>query len=168
MFKHPPIVNIDMDGVVADFDAFVMKSLGRTFDHAAGPGADKEMWDFLMSVPNMYAKLEPTPYAEELVEMVSSTGLRYRFLTAIPRRATMPTAEDDKREWIARHFPGVPVVIGPFSRDKWKHAFPGDILIDDRADNIDDWNTKGQGHGILHLYKDFENTRTLFNRIIKA
>lgn len=160
--KHLPIVNIDMDGVVADFDAFVIKHLGRTFDHAAGPGSDKEMWDFLMSVPNMYAKLEPTSYANELVEMVRASGLRYRFLTAIPRRATMPTAEDDKREWIAKHFPGVPVVIGPFSRDKWKHAFPGDILIDDRADNIHDWSTKGQGIGILHKINDFANTKHLF------
>ena len=155
-----------MDGVVADFDAFVLKHLGRVFDHASGPGADKEMWDFLMSVPNMYAKLDLTPYAHELVEMVKSTGLRYRFLTAIPRRATMPTAEDDKREWIARHFPGVPVIIGPFSRDKWKHAFPGDILIDDRADNIHDWNTKGRGRGILHHINDFPTTRDIFKSLV--
>lgn len=166
MIKHLPIVNIDMDGVVADFDAFVLKHLGRTFDHASGPGADREMWDFLMSVPNMYAKLDLTPYAHDLVEMVKSTGLRYRFLTAIPRRATMPTAEDDKREWIAKHFPGVPVVIGPFSRDKWKHAFPGDILIDDRADNIQDWIHKGQGRGILHRINDFPATRDVFRSLV--
>ena len=163
---HKPIVNIDMDGVVADFDAFVMSHLGRTFSHSAGPGSDTEMWNFLMSVPNMYAQLALTPYAHELVQMVKDSGLRYRFLTAIPRRATMPTAESDKRQWVEKHFPGVPMVIGPYSGDKWKHAFPGDILIDDRADNISDWNTKGKGRGILHKYDDFPATRDIFKGLV--
>ena len=163
---HKPIVNIDMDGVVADFDAFVLKHLGRTFDHAAGPGSDAEMWNFLTTVPNMYANLEMTPYAKELVEMVRETGLRFRFLTAIPRRTSMPSAENDKREWVEKHFPGVPMIIGPYSADKWKHAFPGDILIDDRKDNIQDWRSKGKGVGILHVYDDFENTKNLFTKAV--
>lgn len=156
------IVNIDMDGVVADFDAFVLENLGRTFEHVSGPGGDKEMWSFLASVPNLYRILKPTVYAEELVDMVKATGLRYRFLTAIPRRTPIPSAEQDKRDWVEQYFPGAEINIGPYSGDKWKWANPGDILIDDRPDNITDWNTKGAGTGIFHKYTDFDATRQKF------
>ena len=156
------IINVDMDGVVADFDAYVLKHLGRTFNHTAGPGEDQEMWDFLKTVPNLYAKLDLTPYAEKLMQTVHNSGLTYRFLTAIPRRTTMPTAQEDKIVWAEKYFPGVKVCFGPYSRDKWKWAKAGDILIDDRADNIDDWITKGKGIGILHKYDDVTSTLEKF------
>jgi diphthamide synthase subunit DPH2 len=55
------------------------------------------------------------------------------------------------------HIP-LPVTIGPYSRDKWKHVKnPGDILIDDRADNIEEWIAAG-GIGILHDTNDGERT----------
>lgn len=52
----------------------------------------------------------------------------------------------------------IKVNIGPFSKDKWKHAKKGDILIDDRPDNIEEWHG-AEGIGILHLYDNFENTK---------
>ena len=167
-----PLVNtifVDMDGVVADFDAFVLREMGRTFDHASGPQEDKEMWDFLSKVPHLYAQLEPTPYAFDLWHLVNTVGAKVEFLTAIPRRTTMPDAETDKRAWVARYFgEHVPVRIGPYSRDKWKHAARNDILIDDRQDNIQDWTVKGEGIGILHIYENFSNTERLFIRAVSA
>jgi hypothetical protein len=60
---------------------------------------------------------------------------------------------------VKKHFgTELPVRIGPFSRDKWKHAKGGDVLVDDRPENIHDWVTKGGGHGILHTdYKSTSN-----------
>jgi hypothetical protein len=152
-------IHVDMDGVVADFDAFVLKHMGRTFEHSSGPGADSEMWDFLQTVDRLYYKLPATSYAKELWDFVNSIGCQVKILTAIPRRTTMPTAEQDKRDWVREYLdPNAYVAIGPYSRDKWKHAKPGDILIDDRPDNIADWITKGNGFGILHDLNDVKST----------
>lgn len=152
-------IHVDLDGVLADFDKFVLQNVGRTFTHNVGPAGDKEMWTFLQNVPNLYFKLELTPYAKEMWELVNSFGANVEILTAIPRRTSMPTAEQDKRDWVAKHFGhDVHVKIGPFSRDKWKHAKPGDILIDDRPDNIREWINNGFGIGIFHEYNDYPKT----------
>lgn len=145
--KHNTIF-LDMDGVLADFDRLVFERVGRTFDRSDG-----EMWNHLVKIDRLYFELEPLPHAFQLWDLAHSLG-RVEVLTAIPRRSTMPWAERDKRAWIVKHF-GVdtPVRIGPFSRDKWKHAAPGDILVDDRHDNIVDWTNKAGGTGIL--FTDF-------------
>ena len=156
-------VFVDMDGVIADFDKLVFDNMGRTFNHMTGPIGDKDMWDFLMTVENLYFKLEPTPYAFDLWKLVNSYAKNVEILTAIPRRESMTTAEQDKRNWVIKHFgPDVKFRIGPYSRDKWTHAIPGDILIDDRHDNIRDWINRGEGIGILHVLDDYENTVNRF------
>ena len=160
-------IYLDLDGVLADFDKFVLTHLGRTFDHKSGP-QDKEMWDYLKSVPNFYLQLEPTPYAQDLVELSYQNSADVQVLTAIPRRASIPSAEQDKIDWVKKvfHSMNLKVNIGPYSADKWKHAKPGDILIDDRIDNIQDWVTKGQGVGILHKYGDYQDTKNKFLRVL--
>ena len=161
-------INVDMDGVVADFDAFVLTHMGRTFSHKAGPGADKEMWNFLAQYERLYFQLPPTPYAEELLQVVMATPAASRqMLTAIPRRANVPTAEQDKIDWMQNRFPHIqiPVTIGPYSRDKWKHVKnPGDVLIDDRDDNIAEWVAAG-GIGILHDVNGGQRTINLLRKL---
>jgi hypothetical protein len=152
-------IYVDLDGVLADFDAFVFANMGRVFTHETGPAGDKEMWEFLASVSNLYYILEPTPYAHELWDHIKSFGSNVEILTAIPRRTTIAEAEQNKRDWVAKHFgTDVKMNIGPYSADKWKHAKPGDILVDDRGDNIRDWINHGFGTGILHVYTDHINT----------
>lgn len=150
---------LDMDGVVADFDRLVLEKMRRTFDHVAGPAGDTEMWDFLSTVDRLYFRLEPTPYAFDLWELANKQAANVEFLTAIPRRTFIASAETDKREWIAKYF-GVEakVRIGPYSADKWKHAQAGDILVDDRSDNIQAWINRGSGIGIYHEYDKYEYT----------
>lgn len=171
LVKFDPKVNtihVDMDGVIADFDAWVMEKMGRTFDHQTGPKDDKEMWAFLAGFPNLYFDLPPMPYAKELWEFVHSVGCPVKILTALPRRSTMPEAESDKRKWFVTHREifgdTVDFNVGPFSRDKWKHAKPGDILIDDRLDNVTAWATKGQGVAVYH--KNLADTITLINEVL--
>jgi hypothetical protein len=40
-------------------------------------------------------------------------------------------------------------MFGPYSKDKKDHCVSGDILLDDRKSNIDEWNQAG-GIGILY------------------
>ena len=160
---------LDLDGVLADFDKFVFDNLGRTFNHMDGPGDDKVMWDFLSSVDRLYLKLEPTPYAQELVDLAFTTGADVEILTAIPRRTSMPTAHIDKIQWVEQYFgPDLKVNIGPYSRDKFKHCkTPGDVLIDDRVDNIQEWINKSMGIGICHFYTDFPGTKAAIHGLMR-
>lgn len=141
----------DMDGVLVDFDAFKKKHLS-----AEAQDDDSVMWPEIARIPNFYRKLKPTVYARQLWAAIKLVGSDRCILTAIPRVTTIPTAADDKRLWVTDHrapiFGGErPAVnIGPHSRDKYKHIkYEGDIIIDDRADNIQQWIDAG-GIGILH------------------
>ena len=150
-----------MDGVVADFNLYVSNVIGRPI------GWDQddltvEEWDSLTKIPNFYRQL---PLIEESVRMVGlcksfSSRVNVEFLTAIPRQTTMPTAKQDKIDWINEYFPGIPVNFGPYSRDKQKWARPGDILIDDKQSNIEEWEAAG-GIPIHHL-----GDYTLTNQLI--
>jgi len=158
-------IYVDMDGVLADFDRFVVESMGRVFDHATGP-EDDDMWNFLKTVPHMYYNLEPTPYAFELWGAVKALGSNVEILTAVPRRHKIVEAEQDKIDWIKKHL-GDDIVVnfGPFSGDKWTHASSGDVLIDDRDDNIRDWINKGMGIGIFHHYRNHHKTLSVLKSL---
>jgi len=154
---------LDMDGVLADFDKLVIEIFGAPFGHERSDEEEKQMWGELMKVDRLYLQLDLMPTARELWEKAHSYGAKVEVLTAIPRKATMPSAEVDKREWIAKHFGEATTVrIGPYSRDKWRHAKRADILVDDRQSNITDWINRGEGIGIF--YDDFARVINVLDR----
>lgn len=153
MTKFDPSYNVihcDQDGVLADFDGYKKENLSEE-----AQTDDDQMWAEIKKIPNFYRKLKATPYARKLWDAIKLCGSDRCILTALPRKTTMPDADTDKRLWTtdkrAPVFGGEKVVVkfGPYSRDKYKHAEPNDILIDDRQDNIDQWIAAG-GIGIFH------------------
>jgi hypothetical protein len=68
----------------------------------------------------------------------------------VPKANDISWAFYDKVIWAQTNFPGIPVMFGPYSKDKWKHCLTGDILIDDRSSNIDEWRAAG-GIAIHHI-----------------
>jgi hypothetical protein len=83
-------------------------------------------------------------------DLARKHGYELRFLTAVPRRNDFPWAFEDKVHWANYHFPDIPVWFGPFSDDKQVRSEPGNVLIDDRASNIDQWRARG---GWAYLYQ---------------
>jgi 5'(3')-deoxyribonucleotidase len=166
--KFNPLTNIiyiDMDGVLADFNKFIIEHTGRPFDYYS-PDGDPEMWDFLESSDHLFLKLDTTPYAYDLIAAAYSITDNVQILTALPTNISMPTAMQDKIDWVEMHFgPDIKVNFGPEAGDKWTHAAPGDILIDDREDNIEDWISKGRSLGILHNIDDYDSTVKLLHAI---
>lgn len=143
---------VDMDGVVADFDTFASDLLGRKIGwHESKFDLTKEEWAMLGAVDRLYYQLPLMPDATKLVAYVKSLSSRVnvQFLTAVPRRTTMPSARDDKQAWVDKYFPGMRMDIGPYSHDKQKWCRPGDILVDDRPSNIQEWADAG-GIAIYH------------------
>lgn len=141
---------LDMDGVVADFDEYAYRTLGVPPSEGIYPD---DVWKKLAANPRIYKELKKTPYADELVGgckiLCKERIWDLKFLTAVPKGNDVPWAFYDKMTWALFFFPDVPVMFGPYSKNKHQHCQPGDILIDDRKSNIDEWIAAG-GIGILH------------------
>jgi 5'(3')-deoxyribonucleotidase len=147
-------IYLDMDGVVADFDEYAARTLGVPPSQGVYPN---EIWNKLASNPRIYQDLIKTPYADQLVFRCSliarQSKFDLKFLTAVPKGNDVPWAFYDKVYWARHNFPTIPVMFGPYSKDKWRHCQPGDILIDDRSSNIDEWRAAG-GIAIHHINID--------------
>lgn len=141
---------LDMDGVVADFNAYADKVLRKKTTSDRWPDPE---WTKLKDNPRLYRDLEKTPEADELVDFCRHYCLERSynllFLTAVPKNNDVHWAFYDKVIWVQIHYPDIPVMFGPYSHDKHVHCVPGDILIDDRTSNITEWNA-AEGIGILH------------------
>jgi hypothetical protein len=155
---------LDMDGVVADFDAYAYLTLGLSPSEGIYPNSE---WEKLRSNPRLYRDLEKTPYADELVFQCSVFAKRnkfdLKFLTAVPKDNDLPWAFYDKFKWVEKNgFSNIPIMFGPYSKDKHMHCKTGDILIDDRTSNIEEWIAAG-GYGILHRTSYEHTLEELFN-----
>lgn len=158
-------IYLDMDGVVADFDKFVKEFLKTDKTSHSWP---KGTWDKIATNQRLYRDLDKTPEADQLVqrckEICHKKNWRLLFLTAVPKDDDMPWAFYDKVNWVQKHYPDIPVHFGPYSHTKWRHCIPGDILIDDRPGNIEDWSQVG-GNAILHR-GDIMETLNQLNKLV--
>jgi len=161
-------INLDMDGVVADFNTWCGNLLGRPISWEGRDLSDDE-WIVVGQQDHAYGQLSLIPESVELVNLAKELASKYdyglRFLTAVPRRTTMPEAEQDKKDWAERHFPGIPVEIGPFSKDKQNWCSPLDILVDDKRSNVTEWFFKG-GISVYHT-GNWPATLANFEKAIK-
>ena len=150
--KPQKIIHLDLDGVIFNMTKRVKELLGKTLDEFS---SRQEAWDKLNKHQDIFQNLELMPDAEALVDGVTKfareNGYKVEVLTAIPLMTKMPYAALHKEESVKRHFGhlGWKFKIGPHAKDKQNHCKPGDILIDDSDQNIDQWNAAG-GIGILH------------------
>lgn len=143
---------LDMDGVVADWQSRVCELIGQPLPE--GQHWPDEHWKSLIQFQRFYSELPVMRDARYLVQqsqlLAQTHGYELRFLTAVPRRNDFPWAFEDKVHWANRNFPGIPVWFGPYSDDKQIRSAPGNILIDDRDSNVDQWRQQG---GWAYLYK---------------
>lgn len=147
-------IYIDMDDVVADFMGYARSYLKLHWNQ--GEMVPEREWRKLTDNQRLYQDLPVKEGAQELVNWCKSYAEKHNcglyFLTAVPHNNDVPWAFYDKVIWAQLHFPGIPVFFGPYSHDKWQRCTPGDILIDDRRSNNEEWNRQG---GRAHLYKEW-------------
>jgi hypothetical protein len=145
------VIYIDLDGVLADFDGKVLEVTGRPSSSYKTETEKLAAWEQLVTVDDLFGSLELLPGALDLWAHVNALGAPVKILTALPSLLAYPQAEAQKRRWVERHLgPEVTVLFGPYAADKWRHAAPADILIDDQIDNVVQWISRGHGIGILH------------------
>ena len=154
---------LDMDGVVADFDEYAARTLGIPPSSGIYPD---EVWYKLASNERLYRDLIKTPYADQLVDeckdLAATKGYNLLFLTAVPKGNDVKWAFYDKVIWAQNYFPDIPIHFGPFSKNKWQHCQPSDILIDDRLSNIEEWRVAG---GIAIHHTNIEATLYELSRL---
>ena len=155
---------IDMDDVVADWMGAAKAILDRDWNY--GQRIPDVEWQKIRANQRFYHDLPLRPGARELVQWVRdrchSTGDAVFFLTALPHDYSMPYAAQDKVWWANNYFPGIPVFFGPFSHDKWRHCSPGDVLIDDRESNCQEWISAG---GQAHIYRSWTECKKWLEEI---
>lgn len=153
------VCNLDMDGVLAGFEVWAFNNVGPEWKAQI----DKPMWGDFVKFPKLYRELPVLEGANEIyAKSCEIFGKdRISILTALPNRAReyFVSAAEDKIYWARKHIdPDIRVSFGPFAKDKQHHCRkPQDVLIDDMAINIDQWNAKG-GIGILHSEHDVAKT----------
>ena len=148
MGTSPYTVALDVDGVLADFEAKVQEIFGKPISAInsrhlwAGIGKyDKEVEPFFETLPVM-------ENAFDLIRFVDANFSKWFLLTAsgyVPKNVA-----EQKRKWAAKVIsPKVEVVVVRKSHEKAQYANSKTILVDDRSKSIDPWRQAG-GIGILH------------------
>lgn len=158
-------IYVDSDGVLADFDGYVLNKFGKRVSDFNPKGS---FWQAITyhdaHVEKFFRNLPKMPDADELMAHLMSAGFKsVKVLTACGY--TPRDAKQQKIDWYAEHFPGVECIVVSKSPDKAEYAHPYSILIDDRAKSIDPWRAKG-GIGILHT--SAEDTIAQLNAIIQS
>lgn len=131
-----PHLFLDVDGVMADFDAHVTDRFG------AGPQelGTARLWQLVESESDFWSSIPLKAGARELWELAKDHDPT--FLTGCPR-TSFDMAAAHKRHWLRQHFGDVPVITC-LSRDKASHMkAPGDILVDDFIANVRRWQKAG-------------------------
>ncbi|CAH2600993.1 conserved protein of unknown function [Rhodovastum atsumiense] len=132
---------VDMDGVLADFDAGHV----RVFGYRPDKLADNVDWQKVRAVPGFYLNLPPMPDMRELWAAVAPHDPIV--LTGVP--PSVREAPDNKRAWVRKYLGSHVEVRCCRSKEKCLHAAPGDILIDDWEKYKALWIGKG-GRWITH------------------
>ena len=151
-------IYLDMDDVVADWMGYARKIVNRDWNY--GQMIPQHEWNRLRDDQRMYRNLPLKEGAHDLVnwcrEYCGKNNVGLFFLSAIPHNNDMPWAIQDKVFWAHEYFPDIPVFLGPYSHDKWRRCKPGDILIDDRTSNCQEWIREG---GRAHIYRNWEDCK---------
>jgi len=128
---------LDLDGVLADFDAGARALLGmspREFEERYGK---REFWQRLARAKDFYGTLPLMPDAHQLFDAVAH--LEPTILTGLPLGNW---AAPQKVRWAAEHFPGTKIIT-TMARDKFRHMTGVDVLVDDREDHRAKWEDAG-------------------------
>ena len=148
-----PRLYLDLDGVMADFDAHFPALFG--VDHRTL--LDDDMWAQINAHASYFRDMPVCPGAKEFFQSIEE--LDPIILTACPKSNYAHVARQ-KREWVREHLSStchVLPVMGGRNKPLFMHS-PGDILIDDFEKNIKAWQDEG-GVGIHHegCFQDTQN-----------
>jgi len=155
----PPVVYVDMDGVLADF--FGAAAKGEGSEHWRQARKEKDRIEQVAQTPGFFENLQPLPEAGKLIHGVLKYAGKYSILSS-PLMSEIEQSTREKAEWLEKHLTKHSPKSILFDHNKERFARQPDgtpnILIDDYATNIRLWEANG---GIGILYQDGECDQAL-------
>jgi hypothetical protein len=151
-----PQLFLDLDGVLADFEAgahALLHMSPQQYQDRHGPGA---FWKKLATAPDFYGSLMLMPDARMLMDAVRHVDPI--ILTGLP---IGKWAEPQKRAWVERHFPGLQVIT-TLARNKPRYCSPEDVLVDDQERHREGWEAAG---GVFVHHTDAGSTCAQLNKL---
>ncbi len=143
----------DLDGVLVDFEKGYLELTGVDLkgEHIDGPRfwepVNKKGYDFWINLDWMRD-------GRELWDNIKKFN---PYILSAPSK--QPDSRVAKHDWVDRELGEDVELILRSARNKKEFAASNHILIDDREDNINDWNESG-GIGILH-----KSTKDTLNKL---
>ncbi len=153
-YGNLPILLLDMDGIIADFDRFSLDTYNRTFrtnydvknvhkyigDHEVlDPTIDKVALRRPFKDPGSFINL---PVIEGSQDAVAKLLKFFNIFVVTTQYYGNPTCVHEKHVWLQRHFPAI-ADKGIFT--KHKPMVQGDILVDDRPINCQQYKAFNEG-----------------------
>lgn len=144
MLKAKPIVNIDMDGVLVDYDNYIMNN--------TKPGSAWHLSEEDILIRRAYTRMMPTAFHREVLPWMVNTfqdEVEFGILSSTGGGALHGHAAVQKAEWLIRHIPvtilqKMSLTFCTASARKGMYCrSPVDVLIDDRAKCLDSWGMSG-------------------------
>lgn len=146
------MIFVDLDGVLADFDAHYLQLFG-TQPPEQDNGDESLKWANIKHKGDFFLHMPLTSFGRRLWGMVSK--LDAHILTAVPKSVTIGAAH--KMLWCKRELVGAKphqVILCPNRSHKLLYCTAGDILIEDRLDTLDMW--RGLGGIGVHVSAEME------------
>lgn len=154
---------VDLDGVLADFEAGVLKQTGRSSDSfLASPSGLSEMWEALRTAsPPFFSSLELMPDALQLWDHVRRCRPAPVILTGLPRGSW---AIKQKEQWVAEKLGPEVHVICCSAHEKALWSRRGAVLIDDSDKHRKGWEGN---KGVFILHKSAESSIAALQALLK-
>lgn len=155
-------IYFDMDGVLAHFDA--MRPNDKDLNHPSEDlspekrAAKKQFWLNIEQQPNFWHDIPVMANIRQVLTVAKSMGKSF-VLSKTPSakhfaggKNYVDFVANEKRKWIATNlgefFDAGHVIICDGPKGELIHPTKADILVDDRAENINEWVSHG-GRGVL-------------------
>lgn len=141
LYEQEYIIYCDLDGVLSDFNKAFIDNIGmhpKKFEDKYGIN---EFWKEISKIDHFWLNMQPMKNAGILWKYIK----KYNPILLTTPADGVEQCKPDKLKWVKKYL-GYNKVI--FEKNKEKYASPSAILIDDREDNIQDFNN-ANGIGIL-------------------
>lgn len=147
MLKSKYNVFIDSDGVIVDFNAYVLEKFGALPSEIHTKKFWQMVTEYDASVEKFFLNMKKTDDADDLINFCRDRFQSVKILTACGY--TPKDTKEQKLQWYEDNYPELECIVVRKYVDKAMYANQNSILIDDREKSITPWVAAG-GIGILH------------------
>lgn len=165
--QTPPVVYIDMDGVLADMWGAVAKHHNVSHWRKA---RKSQRVDQIAKEPGFFAKLKPLADAGKLIHGVVKAVGKYSILSS-PLQSRIEQSTAEKTQWLHHHLKSnqPQSVLFDYNKERYARQSNGtpNILIDDFKTNIKLWRARG-GIGILYVEGELDRVLQELNAALRG